>query len=52
MGKNFSGKYETGMMVYAWYIFDTGHKGVASIHWLDSSEDVARKGKYKQAKPA
>lgn len=46
------GKYETAMMAYAWYIFDTGHKGTATIHWLDSSEDVVRKGKYKQAKPA
>lgn len=39
------GKYETAMMAYAWYIFDTRHKGAATIHWLDSSEDVARKGK-------
>lgn len=39
------GKYETAMMAYAWYIFDTRHKGVASIHWLDSSKDVARKGR-------
>lgn len=23
----------------------TRHKGAATIHWLDSSEDVARKGK-------
>ena len=37
------GKYETGMMVYAWYIFDTRHKGAPSIHWIDNSEDVARK---------
>lgn len=46
------GKYETAMMAYAWYIFDTRHKGAATIHWLDSSEDVARKGKYTRAKPA
>ena len=39
------GKYETAMMAYAWYIFDTRHKGAATIHWLDSSEDVVRKGK-------
>lgn len=39
------GKYETGMMVYAWYIFDTRHKGAPTIRWIDNSEDVARKGK-------
>lgn len=39
------GKYETAMMAYAWYVFDTRHKGAATIHWLDSSKDVARKGK-------
>lgn len=39
------GKYETAMMAYAWYIFDTRHKGAPTIYWLDSSEDVARKGK-------
>lgn len=39
------GKYETGMMVYAWYIFDTRHKGAPAIHWIDNSWDVVRKGK-------
>lgn len=39
------GKYDTGMMVYAWYIFDTRHKGAPSIHWIDNSDDVARKRK-------
>ncbi len=39
------GRHETGMMVYAWYIFDTRHNGAPTIHWLDNNEDVARKGK-------
>lgn len=46
------GKYETGMMVYAWYIFDTRHKDAPSIYWIDNSEDVARKSKYTRAKTA
>ena len=39
------GKYETGMMVYAWYVFDTRNKGAPTIHWIDNSEDVVRKSK-------
>lgn len=39
------GKYETGMMVYAWYIFDTRHKGAPTIRWIDNDSDVVRKGK-------
>ena len=39
------GKYETGMMVYAWYIFDTRHKSAPTIHWIDNDSDVVRKGK-------
>lgn len=39
------GKYETGMMVYAWYIFDTRHKGAPTIRWIDNDSDVARRGK-------
>jgi hypothetical protein len=39
------GKYETGMMVYAWYIFDTRHGGAPTMHWIDNQNDVVRKTK-------
>ena len=39
------GKYDTGMMVYAWYIFDTRHKSAPTIHLIDNDSDVVRKGK-------
>ena len=38
------GKYETGMMVYAWYLFDKDYSGLPTIDWLDNNEDVVRKG--------
>lgn len=30
------GKYRTGMMVYAWYVWDRSHDGHAEIHWIDN----------------
>ena len=39
------GKYETGMMVYAWYIFNTAYEGEPVIRWLDNDGDVVRKRK-------
>lgn len=36
------GKYHTGMMVYAWYIWDKNHIGAATIQWIDNNEDVIK----------
>lgn len=33
------GKYKTGMMVYAWYIFNINYCGEPIIKWLDNNED-------------
>ncbi|MCD8212802.1 MAG: hypothetical protein LUC34_01900 [Campylobacter sp.] len=33
------GKYKTGMMVYAWFVFNQSFKGNPSIFWLDNNED-------------
>ena len=37
------GKYHTGMMVYAWYIFSTANQNAPQIFWLDNQDDVLRK---------
>lgn len=37
------GSYRTGMMVYAWYVWDRAHRGPATLAWLDNNEHVARK---------
>ena len=37
------GKYKTGMMVYAWYIWDRAYKGSATIDWIDNNNDVLKK---------
>jgi hypothetical protein len=34
------GCYRTGMMVYAWYVWEHGHKGSPEIHWLDNNKYV------------
>ena len=34
------GKYNTGMMVYAWYVFERSFQGPPSIHWIDNNADV------------
>jgi len=34
------GKYKTGMMVYAWFIFEKGFNDDATIKWLDNNNDV------------
>lgn len=34
------GKYSTGMMVYAWFVFDVDHIGPPNIHWIDNNEYV------------
>jgi hypothetical protein len=37
------GKYNTGMMVYAWYIFENHFSGSPTIDWLDNNGDVLSK---------
>tara|TARA_B100000427_G_scaffold189671_1_gene157611 strand:- start:265 stop:903 length:639 start_codon:yes stop_codon:yes gene_type:complete len=37
------GKYNTGMMVYAWYVWTNGYGGQPTIDWLDNNEDVLSK---------
>jgi hypothetical protein len=37
------GKYNTGMMVYAWFIFERNYNGLPTIGWIDNNEDVLSK---------
>jgi hypothetical protein len=37
------GKYRTGMMVYAWYIFANGYSDSPTIEWIDNNGDVIHK---------
>ena len=37
------GKYNTGMMVYAWYVWTNGYSGLPTVDWLDNNEDVLSK---------
>ncbi|NBP56209.1 hypothetical protein EBU71_06695 [bacterium] len=37
------GKYNTGMMVYAWYIFENGYSDDPKIKWIDNNSDVLSK---------
>ena len=37
------GKYNTGMMVYAWYIFENGYSNNPVIDWIDNNDDVLNK---------
>ena len=37
------GKYNTGMMVYAWYIFENDYSKNPTIHWIDNNYDVLNK---------
>lgn len=34
------GKYRTGMMVYAWYVFENGYGALPTIDWIDNNADV------------
>lgn len=38
------GKYRTGMMVYAWYVFEKTYLGLPVIDWIDNNSDVLNKG--------
>ena len=37
------GKYNTGMMVYAWFVFERGYSDQPLIDWIDNNEDVLSK---------
>jgi len=37
------GKYNTGMMVYAWYVFENGYSESPTIKWIDNNSDVLSK---------
>jgi hypothetical protein len=37
------GKYNTGMMVYAWYIFKNHYSNSPTINWIDNNDDVLSK---------
>ena len=34
------GKYRTGMMVYAWYVWENDHVGPATIQWIDNNKNI------------
>ena len=37
------GKYNTGMMVYAWFIFEKDYTGPSVVDWIDNNSDVLSK---------
>ena len=37
------GKYNTGMMVYAWFVFDKFYSGEPAIRWIDNNADILSK---------
>ena len=37
------GKYNTGMMVYAWFVWENGYSGLPMIDWIDNNQDVLSK---------
>jgi hypothetical protein len=37
------GKYNTGMMVYAWFIFEKDYNGPSVVDWIDNNSDVLSK---------
>lgn len=45
------GKYETGMMVYAWYVWSKGYAGDPKIKWIDNNKYVIGSQKKDYAIP-
>ena len=37
------GKYKTGMMVYAWFVWEKGYSDEPTISWIDNNDDVLSK---------
>jgi hypothetical protein len=44
------GKVNTGMMVYAWYIWSKSYKGKPTINWLDNNSFILSNKKLRQQK--
>jgi hypothetical protein len=44
------GKYRTGMMVYAWFVWEKLHNGEPSICWIDNQKHVLSKYDLKDNK--
>lgn len=42
------GKYKTGMMVYAWYIWEKNYKQEPIIRWIDNNKNVVSTTKKKR----
>lgn len=43
------GKYRTGMMVYAWFLFSRGYEGETITKWIDNNDDILKKSDLKKA---
>lgn len=39
------GRYKTGMMVYAWYLWEKTYEGIPQLHWLDNNMFVLNSNK-------
>lgn len=37
------GKMETGMMVYAWFVWAKSHEGSPTINWIDINDCILSK---------
>ena len=37
------GKYNTGMMVYGWYVWEKGWSQLPNIDWVDNNSDIIKK---------
>jgi hypothetical protein len=37
------GKYNTGMMVYAWYVWKKNYRGESKIRWIDNNKYILKK---------
>jgi len=37
------GKYNTGMIVYGWYVWDKTHRGAPTINWISNQKFIAGK---------
>ena len=38
------GKYKTGMIVYAWYVWEKGYNGKPEINWISNQSFILNKG--------
>ena len=34
------GKAQSGMLVFAWYVFENGYKEAPQISWIDNGDDL------------